>query len=181
VNDTADIPVIAIVGRSDSGKTTVVEGVVAKLTRRGFAVATAKHHPLASHADTPRTDSWRHARAGAVVAMLVTRETLGTAEPLDRELTLDELASRARGAGADLLIAEGFKRDAAVRIEVVDAAVDPEPVCSGSDLTALVTDASSPPAGYEHLPTYTRDDSNGLSGFIERRYLQDGSGGDHAD
>ena len=37
------IPIISIVGKSDSGKTTLIEKLVPELTRRGYRIATVKH------------------------------------------------------------------------------------------------------------------------------------------
>ena len=38
------IPIVSIVGKSDSGKTTLIEKLIPELTRRGYRVATVKHH-----------------------------------------------------------------------------------------------------------------------------------------
>ena len=66
------VAILSIVGKSKSGKTTLVEKIIAELKRRNYRVATIKHH---SHPgfeiDHPGKDSWRHAQAGsdhAVVA-----------------------------------------------------------------------------------------------------------------
>ena len=57
------IPVICIIGESGSGKTTLIEKIIPELKRRGYRIATVKHH---SHAgfeiDHPGKDSYRHAR-----------------------------------------------------------------------------------------------------------------------
>ena len=43
-------PIVSIVGKSDSGKTTLIEKIVPELARRGYRVATIKHdvHGLAA-------------------------------------------------------------------------------------------------------------------------------------
>lgn len=60
------IPIICVVGRSKSGKTTLLEKLIPELKRRGYRVATIKHH---SHPgfeiDVPGKDTWRHAQAGS--------------------------------------------------------------------------------------------------------------------
>jgi molybdopterin-guanine dinucleotide biosynthesis protein B len=56
------IPIIAIVGRTNSGKTTLIEQLIPALARRGCRVATIKHHHHGDfEADHPGKDSWRHA------------------------------------------------------------------------------------------------------------------------
>ena len=64
------IPIVSIVGKSDSGKTTLIEKLIAELTRRGFRVATIKHNRHGFDIDHEGKDSWRHKRAGAVATVV---------------------------------------------------------------------------------------------------------------
>jgi len=60
------VPVIAVIGSKASGKTTVIEGLVRELTKRGYRVATAKHANIKGFSmDTKGKDTWRHSAAGA--------------------------------------------------------------------------------------------------------------------
>lgn len=60
------MPVVAVLGRKKSGKTTVVESVVRGLTKKGYRVATAKHvNQEGFSIDTKGKDTWRHSTAGA--------------------------------------------------------------------------------------------------------------------
>lgn len=60
------VPVVAVLGRKDSGKTLVIENLVRELEKRGFRVATAKHVNLEGFSlDEEGRDTWRHAEAGA--------------------------------------------------------------------------------------------------------------------
>jgi len=62
----AKVPIIGVVGHKNSGKTTVIESVVHKLTRKGYRVATAKHITQKGFSiDIKGKDTWRHSRAGA--------------------------------------------------------------------------------------------------------------------
>ena len=57
-------PAVAVVGRHNSGKTTLIERLIAELTGRGLDVGSIKHH---SHRgfdiDIPGKDSYRHRAA----------------------------------------------------------------------------------------------------------------------
>ena len=53
-------PMIGIVGRKNSGKTTLLVAVAAELKRRGLRVASVKHGHHAFEIDHPGRDSWRH-------------------------------------------------------------------------------------------------------------------------
>ena len=56
---------VAIVGKSDSGKTTLIEKLVPELVRLGLRVGTVKHDAHSFEIDHPGKDSWRHGQAGA--------------------------------------------------------------------------------------------------------------------
>lgn len=165
--DTA-IPVVSIVGKSDSGKTTFLEQLIRVLTERGWGVATAKHHVHEFDIDVPGKDSWRHAHAGAIATMVVSPAQFALMREVDREYTLEELAQQAADAGADILLTEGFKRVARVRIEVVRAERSTELISSPDELVALVTDV-------EHdvgdVPVFALDDAKGVADLVERRFL----------
>jgi molybdopterin-guanine dinucleotide biosynthesis protein B len=54
------IPIVSIVGKSDSGKTTLLEKLVAELRSRGLRIATVKHDAHSFEIDHEGKDSWRH-------------------------------------------------------------------------------------------------------------------------
>jgi molybdopterin-guanine dinucleotide biosynthesis protein B len=109
-------PVICVVGRSHSGKTTLVEKLVPELKSRGYRMATVKHAQEAEM-DRPGTDSWRHIESGSEAMVLTTSERLFMIKPVDGVPGLDEIA-RLLGEDYDIIIAEGFKGESAPKIEV---------------------------------------------------------------
>ena len=66
-----DRRVFGIVGWKNSGKTTLVERLVAEFVRRGWRIATVKHAHHDADIDHPGTDSFRHRAAGATEGALV--------------------------------------------------------------------------------------------------------------
>ena len=56
---------VAVVGKSDSGKTTLIEKLVPELIRLGLRVGTIKHDAHSFEIDHPGKDSWRHGQSGA--------------------------------------------------------------------------------------------------------------------
>lgn len=167
---------VSIVGKSDSGKTTLLEGVVAELVARGYAVATCKHHAHDVDLDVAGKDSWRHARAGARVTMVASPSQFVTTRRVERELSLDEIAAEAERVGCDVLLTEGFKRVARVRIEVVRRARSRELISEPSELVALVTDDDGIEA--PGVPRFALDDHRGVADFIEREFLRGAKHGD---
>jgi molybdopterin-guanine dinucleotide biosynthesis protein B len=109
-------PVVCVVGRSHSGKTTLVERLVPELKSRGYRIATVKHAQEAEM-DRPGTDSWRHIEAGSEAMVLTTNERLFMIKPVEGVPSLEEI-TRILGEDYDLILAEGFKGESAPKIEV---------------------------------------------------------------
>ncbi|MDI6711941.1 MAG: molybdopterin-guanine dinucleotide biosynthesis protein B [Anaerosomatales bacterium] len=170
------IPVVSVVGKSDAGKTTLLEGVVAELVARGYAVATCKHHAHEVDLDVAGKDSWRHARAGARMVMVSSPAQFVVMRRVERELTLDEIAAEAARVGCDILLTEGFKRSARVRIEVVRRARSRELISDPSEIVALVTDDEGIEA--PGVPRFALDDHRGVADFVEREFLRGARHGD---
>ncbi len=155
---------VAIVGKSDSGKTTLIERLLPELRKLGLRVGTVKHDAHGFEIDHPGKDSWRHGQAGAEAYAISSPGRLAFVARLDEELPLGALARRYFD-GFDLVLAEGYKRSAAHRIEVFRAAAGhAEPLCAAGEALALVTDTDWP-----HEQRFTLDDPAGLARFIAVR------------
>ena len=163
----ARIPVVSIVGKSDSGKTTLMERLIRALTERGYRVGSVKHHVHDFDIDVPGKDSWRHARAGAAVTLVSSPSKLGMIRRMDREASLDELLELAHDV--DVLLTEGYRRAGNVRIEVSRRARSTELVCEATELFALVTDNGELEVG--EVPVFDLDDAEGLADLVERTFL----------
>ncbi len=107
--------VLSVVGYKKTGKTTLVEQLVAALKQYG-SVGTVKH--LHDHSlNTPGTDTWKHANAGADVVIGVTKnELVKFTKNNDLASALDELAD----VGMDFAVVEGFKDSSLPKIAMGD-------------------------------------------------------------
>lgn len=167
------LPVVTFVGKSNSGKTTFLEKVVAVLSARGIKLATVKHHPHESASDTENTDSWRHARAGAVVSMVSGPTQFAQFRAVDREVTLDEMAHQAATLGCDLLIAEGYKREPYPKIELSRTERSDEALFAPDELEALVTNNEMLAQAYRpHLPVFGLEDIDAFCDFFINHFLE---------
>jgi molybdopterin-guanine dinucleotide biosynthesis protein B len=157
------VPIVCIVGRSNSGKTTLIEKLIPELAERGYRVGTIKHHHAGDfEADQPGKDSWRHARAGAVATALVGRRRMALFQRLEREPRLEAIA-RLFTPVPDLVLAEGYKHAPYPKIEVVRAAVASTPLCGREDgLVALVTDTD----GDSGVPRFGLEDVEAIATHI---------------
>jgi molybdopterin-guanine dinucleotide biosynthesis protein B len=164
------IPVVSVVGKSDSGKTTVMEGLIRALSARGYRVATVKHHVHEVDIDVPGKDSWRHAHAGAVTTMISAPMQFAVVRVTDRDRTLEELVDAA--GDVDILLTEGFQRAGDTKIEVSRRARSTELINDPATLFALVTD--NPDYADLGVPALGLDDSVGLADLVERTFLSGG-------
>ena len=57
-------PILCFVGRSNSGKTTLIERLITMLVQDGYRIATIKHAGHGFNLDTDGKDSWRHKKIG---------------------------------------------------------------------------------------------------------------------
>ncbi|HJW76915.1 MAG TPA: molybdopterin-guanine dinucleotide biosynthesis protein B [Thermoleophilia bacterium] len=155
---------VAIVGKSDSGKTTLIEKLIPELLALGLRVGTVKHDAHSFEIDHPGKDSWRHGQAGALAYVISSAERLAYISKVDREMSLTAIARRFF-ADFDLVVAEGYKRSAPHLVELFrSGAGHPAPLCDPGEALALVTDA---PLKHEHR--FALDDAAGLARFLADR------------
>ena len=161
------IPVISIVGRSDTGKTTLIEKLVPELKRRGYRVGTIKHDAHQFEIDVPGKDSWRHAQAGASTVVVSSPEKIAIVQRVRQEKTLDQIAQMI-GDEVDIVLCEGYKRSGHLKVEVSRSEVSSELLCSEDELVALVSDVRHP----LRVPQFGLDDVKGLADLLENAYLR---------
>jgi len=159
-------PIVSIVGKSKSGKTTLMEGLIRELKSRGYRVGTIKHTPQGMTFDEPDKDSWRHIQAGSEATAITSPDKMVLIKPIAQDVTLGEIV-RFFGEDYDIILAEGFKQDDAPKIEVHRKEVGP-PLTSIRKLIAIVTD--------EPLETKTRQfpwqDIKGLADLLEEGFIK---------
>jgi molybdopterin-guanine dinucleotide biosynthesis adapter protein len=154
--------VISIVGRSNSGKTTLLEKLIGELKRRGYNLAVIKHCANGFDLDQPGKDSWRFAKAGSDTVVLSSAQKIAYIKSMDHEATLDELLYHI-GDEFDLVLTEGFKSGNAPKIEVHRDGS--ELLFSAEELIALVTDESLDIA----VPQYSPSEVEALADLIEKK------------
>jgi molybdopterin-guanine dinucleotide biosynthesis adapter protein len=159
-------PIIAFVGHSESGKTTLIEKLIPELKSRGYRVATVKHAPHENSADEPGKDSWRHIKAGSEATILNTRDTLMMIKPVSPETGLEDVAALF-GEDPDIILADGFKGSPVPKIEIHRK--DTGPLLENlENLVAVVTDE---PLNTE-AKQFSHDDVRGITVFLEETFIK---------
>lgn len=103
----AFIPIVTIVGYSDSGKTRCIVELISILTSKGYRVASAKHCHDGFALDTEGKDTWKQKRAGAVTTLMSSRTSIGVVADKQADLSLEQLC-RQYVHNADIVLAEGY-------------------------------------------------------------------------
>jgi molybdopterin-guanine dinucleotide biosynthesis protein B len=148
-------PIVSIVGRSGAGKTTVLERLIAELTRRGLRVGALKHAHHGFDMDHEGKDTWRHRRAGARAVGIVSPTGVAVIRTLETELPVEQAAALL-GDDLDLVLTEGFSQAQTPKIEVVRAELGCDIRTPSDQLVAVVADrpvtAQAPQVGFDDAP-----------------------------
>lgn len=162
------VPIVSIVGKSDSGKTTLIEKLIPELVRRGYKVATVKHDVHGFDVDRPGKDSWRHKKAGAHTVVISSPTKLVLIRDVDHDADLTELRNKYIRE-VDLILSEGFKKNNQPKIEVFRKEMHRDLLCTKEDnLLAIATDQ---PLALD-IPCFDLNDARGLVDLIEEQFLK---------
>ncbi len=156
--------VYGVVGWKNSGKTTLMEKLVAEMRRRGLTVSTVKHAHHVFDVDQPGKDSHRHREAGAGEVLLASRRRWALMHELrdEEEPTLEALLAKL--APADIVLVEGYKRDAHPKIEAFRAETGRD-LIARDDPTVRAVATNDPIEGLA-LPLLPLDDAAAVADFI---------------
>ena len=141
----AQTRIISIIGKKNSGKTTLAVALASEYVRKGRRVMSIKHasHPV--DVDRPGSDSYRHFHEGKAERVLVVSPGMRTLFKRSPEESDAIDLARLYFEGADIVIVEGFKNTAIPKIEVFrrEASTTPlfDPSAGNADQwVAVVTD-----------------------------------------
>lgn len=162
-------PIVSIIGKSGTGKTTLLEKIVRELTGRGYRVGTIKHDAHEFEIDYEGKDSWRHKHAGAVITVISSRSKIVVVRDSDHDADIDELVGKYFD-DVDIVLVEGYKRSDKAKIEVYRSEVC-NSLLSGPEANliaiAIATDSVHP----VNVPQFNINDTQSISNFIEKEFF----------
>jgi molybdopterin-guanine dinucleotide biosynthesis protein B len=137
--------IIGLAGWSGSGKTTLVTKLIPRLLARGLRVSTLKHAHHGFDLDQPGKDSFMHRAAGATEVIISSAKRWAILHELREEPEWDLSALVAKMSPVDLVLVEGFKRDAFPKLEIHRAA-NGKPLLHPDDphIVAVACDSAVP-------------------------------------
>jgi molybdopterin-guanine dinucleotide biosynthesis protein B len=158
--------IIGLAGWSGSGKTTLVTKVIPLLVARGLRVSTLKHAHHGFDLDQPGKDSFMHRAAGATEVAISSAKRFAILHELREEPEWDLPDLVRKLSPVDLVLVEGFKRDAFPKLEIYRHA-NGKPLLHPED-PAIVAIASDRPLPAATVPVVGLDDIDGIVDILLR-------------
>jgi len=162
------IPIVSIVGKSNSGKTTLLEKIISDLVGRGYRIATIKHNKHGFNIDHEGKDSYRHKKAGAHTTIVSSPHQIALISDVDHDHSFEEIRNKFI-TEVDIILTEGFKVNDYPKIEVFRSELKRELISTKEDnLIAVATDIKLD----IDVPCFDLNDAKGIADFIENKYLK---------
>jgi molybdopterin-guanine dinucleotide biosynthesis protein B len=167
--------IIGLAGWSGSGKTTLITRLIPRFIARGIRVSTLKHAHHGFDLDQPGKDSFFHRAAGATEVIISSAKRWAILHELREEPEWDLRALVAKMSPVDLVLVEGFKRDAFPKLEIHRAAND-KPLIHPEDphIVAIASDIALPQA---KVPVVDLNDIEAIADLLLKRAVAVGAAG----
>lgn len=162
-------PVISIVSKKQSGKTTLLEKLIPELRERGYRVGTVKHDTHGFEIDHEGKDTWRHKQSGAATVVISSPWKLSVIKDVEQELQLDDIVATYFG-DRDLVLTEGYKRASKPQVEVFRSDAHKQPLHVKGETNSLIAVMSDVPVDLG-VPNLSINDISGLADLIVERFL----------
>jgi molybdopterin-guanine dinucleotide biosynthesis protein B len=160
--------IISIVGKSHSGKTTLLEKLIAELKRRGYKIAIVKHSHHKDDLDVAEKDTWRFTKAGSELSAINSLDHLAIYRHMDDFFDPQDISNYVLW-DYDIILTEGFKGSSYPKIEVHRAEQGNDLVSDPKLLLGVVTDEPLD----VNVPQFSREDVSGIADIIEKKIAAD--------
>jgi len=162
------IPIVSIVGKSNTGKTTFIERLIPEIVRRGYRVAIIKHGAHGFDIDHEGKDTWRYRKAGAHSTIISSPGKVALIEEVEKDHDIEELRKKYI-RNVDIIVVEGYKGNPHPKIEIFRKERNNRLISTrDNNLMAVVSDD---PVDID-IPCFTIKQVKGLADMIEKRFLK---------
>jgi molybdopterin-guanine dinucleotide biosynthesis protein B/molybdopterin-guanine dinucleotide biosynthesis protein len=160
------VTTVSFVAKSGTGKTTLLEKVIAELKRRGCRIGVIKHDAHRFDIDHPGKDSHRLTAAGADTMLISSPEKLAMVKQHAEPPVLEELLAT-YFSDVDIVLTEGFKRSGLPKIEVHRRERSATLLCRGDEHDpTLIAVASDEPLALD-VPVLDINNAAQVADFLE--------------
>lgn len=163
-----DIPVISIVGKQNTGKTTLIALIIPLLKKKGYKVGTIKYNVPSFAIDYEGKDTYRHYQAGADVVSISSPKKLAIIKRIDQKPPSIKDIIECNYRGIDIVLVEGYKNWRYPSIEIRHNQHQQQMKPANKkykhhlEITSTVKTRSA-------IPTFSKNDLNNVINFIELR------------
>lgn len=163
--------VVSFVAKSGTGKTTLLEKVIAHLKERGYRLGVIKHDAHRFDIDHPGKDSYRLTAAGADTMLITSPEKLAMVKKHSVAPSLEELLATYFD-DVDLVITEGFKKGAMPKIEINRQERSTTLLCRGEEHDPTLVAVASDAKLELDVPVLDLNDAEAVADFVEETFLR---------
>ncbi|EGQ8452250.1 TPA: bifunctional molybdopterin-guanine dinucleotide biosynthesis adaptor protein MobB/molybdopterin molybdotransferase MoeA [Vibrio parahaemolyticus] len=168
---TLNIPILGFAAYSGTGKTTLLEALLPKLTEAGLRIGMLKHAHHNFDVDKPGKDSYRLRKAGASQMLIASRNRFALmTETPEAEAEFEYLLTRFDEDKLDVVLVEGCKNIAFPKIELHREEVGKPWLCPHDEnIIAIASDSAELDS---ELPQMNINDLDAIAQFV-LQYVQD--------
>ena len=164
------IRAVSFVAKSGTGKTTLLEKVIAELKQRGYRIGAIKHDAHRFDIDHPGKDSYRLTAAGADTTLISSPEKLALVKKHTESPPIEDLLATYFD-DVNIVLTEGFKKSGLPKIELHRKERSSTLLCRGEQHDpSLVAVASDEPLELD-VPVLDLNDPVQVADFIEKTFL----------
>lgn len=165
------VKAVSFVAKSGTGKTTLLEMVIASLKERGYRVGVVKHDAHRFDIDHPGKDSYRLTAAGADTMLLSSPEKLALIKKHAESPPIEELLST-YFTDMDIVLTEGFKKSSLPKIELHRQERSTTLLCRGEEHDPTLIAVASDKRLELDVPVLDLNNPEMVADFIETRFLK---------
>lgn len=165
------VKAVSFVAKSGTGKTTLLEKVIAELKGRGYRVGAIKHDAHSFDIDHPGKDSHRLTAAGADTMLITSPAKLALIRQHAAAPPIEELLET-YFTDVDIVVTEGFKLSGLPKIELHRKERSATLLCRGEahDPTLLAV-ASDEPLSLD-VPVLDLNNPAAVADFVVKTFLK---------
>ena len=165
------VKAVSFVAKSGTGKTTLLEKVIARLKERGYKVGVIKHDAHRFDIDHPGKDSHRLTAAGADTMLISSPEKLAIVKKHAASPPIEELIATYFN-DVDIVLTEGFKKSSMQKIEINRKERSTALLCRGEEYDPTLVAVASDVKLELDVPVLDLNDAVAVADFIEEKFLK---------
>ena len=165
------LKVVSFVAKSGTGKTTLLEKVIANLKERGYKIGVIKHDAHRFDIDHPGKDSHRLTAAGADTMLISSPEKLAMVKKHAEAPPVEELLATYFN-DVDIVLTEGFKKSSMPKIEINRQERSATLLCRGEEFDPTLVAVASDAKLELDVPVLDLNDPAAVADFIEEKFLK---------